>query len=322
VLLGGAYIAVSGSFARGAAGADAAALERIELVKGIAFILVTAALGFVAGRALLLRLARHRSALAAAHMALVQAEHHARATLIAGTLAHDLNNMLAVLRMGMDELDRAGAVASAEAPVLEDMNEAIDRVATLAGRLARAGKGLLADPAESVDLGAVVVEALGTAKLHPAVRRCRVEHEVESLTVLAKRSLIEHLVANLVLNAAEAKEGSHIRVTLTAEPEGGVLEVHDDGPGIAAEEQERIFVPFHTTKERGTGLGLLSAQLAAALHGGGLSYHRSPLGGACFRVTLGDALEQLDDARLDDWAIHADSGKDVSELATGDRAGS
>jgi len=320
VVLGAAYITASGSFALGVAGADVATLERIELAKGLGFVLVTGLLAFAVGRALLRRIAAHRSALAATRLALVQAEHQATAMVLAATLAHDLNNMLAVLRMGLDELEPFVASGEGQA-VAEDMREAIERVSSLAGRLARAGKGVLSDPPETVDLARLVGEAVEAARLHPAVRRCEVELELESVEAEAKTSLLEQLVTNLILNAAEAQQHCHIRVTLRAEPGGGArLEVHDDGPGIPAEQQQRVFAPFHTTKASGTGLGLLSAKLAAAFHGGSVAYRDSPLGGACFDVVLKDAVETPEDAELGVWALTTDPSLGYADVAGGHRS--
>jgi len=304
VTLAGTYIAVSGELALGAADADVLTLQRIELTKGIAFVIVTGFLGFLGARVLLTRIARHRSAIAATQMALVQAEHQATSTILAATLAHDLNNLLLVLCVGLDELDEICGEREDTPELLADIREGVDGVAVLARRLANAGKGILSDPPESVDLGQVVAEAIHGARLHPAVRRARVEHEVESILVLAKRAVIDQLVFNLLVNAAQAGgRGCRIRVTLERTVDGGsCLEVHDDGPGVPPAERERVFAPFHTTKTNGTGLGLLSARLAAALHGGAVSVDASPLGGACFQVTLYAPVDELDHDQLADWA--------------------
>jgi two-component system sensor histidine kinase HydH len=64
------------------------------------------------------------------------------------------------------------------------------------------------------------------------------------------------------------------------------VEVRDRGPGLPADEPERIFEPFVTTRARGTGLGLAVARRVAEQHGGTLIGETHPAGGAVFRMNL------------------------------------
>ena len=99
---------------------------------------------------------------------------------------------------------------------------------------------------------------------------------------------------NLTRNAAEAAVG---------QPFGGRVDVHgaiehmpsgdlqrisitDNGPGIAADDISRIFVPFYTTKTNGTGLGLAIVQKIVVQHGGSVEVRNQPQGGAEFIVSL------------------------------------
>jgi signal transduction histidine kinase len=65
-----------------------------------------------------------------------------------------------------------------------------------------------------------------------------------------------------------------------------VVEVSDNGPGILPENRQRVFDPFFTTRERGIGLGLTVVQQIVRSHGGNITVHESPGGGACFRFFL------------------------------------
>jgi signal transduction histidine kinase len=68
-------------------------------------------------------------------------------------------------------------------------------------------------------------------------------------------------------------------------------EVRDSGPGVAPELGDKIFTPFFTTREKGTGLGLAFVREIARDHGGEVSVDRGPEGGArfCFTTRTGPA---------------------------------
>jgi signal transduction histidine kinase len=109
---------------------------------------------------------------------------------------------------------------------------------------------------------------------------------------------LRQLFTNLVSNAFEALDGRGI-VTITAQyvpgDEAGdtlaslptvVVDVADDGAGIADDLQDRIFNPFFTTKPRGSGLGLAIVRKIVDAHDGRISVASPPSGGARFRVVL------------------------------------
>lgn len=96
-----------------------------------------------------------------------------------------------------------------------------------------------------------------------------------SLEVTADPELLEQVLINLLRNAVEAVEGqSNAAISLEGRiGESGrvVVEVKDNGPGISAEIQERIFVPFFTTKPEGSGIGLSLSRQIMRLHRGSIS---------------------------------------------------
>ena len=103
---------------------------------------------------------------------------------------------------------------------------------------------------------------------------------------------LEQVLSNLLLNALDAAPGGsgRIRVRVTAACNGRVaIEVADNGPGVAAGEEARIFDPFYSTKEpgQGTGLGLAIVYGLVTEVGGRVEAGRSEaLGGARFTVLL------------------------------------
>lgn len=123
----------------------------------------------------------------------------------------------------------------------------------------------------------------------------------EKVVILANPSEIAQVVSNLLGNAKDALAGYVSPViTISTRIEGSflLLEVADNGPGIAAEDQERIFEPFYTTKARpgkgenntsgltGTGLGLYMCLRSVKALGGDIRVESPVDGGAVFRVRI------------------------------------
>ncbi len=118
--------------------------------------------------------------------------------------------------------------------------------------------------------------------------------------LLADPHQLRQLFSNLLANAFEALGGEghvEIRTSLliteeepaaTGEPTTPqiVVEVRDNGPGIASDDLERIFSPFFTTKPQGTGLGLAIVRKVVDAHDGRIDAVSAPGRGATFRVTL------------------------------------
>jgi len=98
---------------------------------------------------------------------------------------------------------------------------------------------------------------------------------------------LEQVLDNLLDNARQAAEADvPIEAKVYSRGHSLVFEVRDHGPGVPDDQRERIFDPFHTTRTRGTGLGLAVSRRIVELHGGTIEVLDAEGGGACFRVTL------------------------------------
>jgi two-component system nitrogen regulation sensor histidine kinase NtrY len=108
---------------------------------------------------------------------------------------------------------------------------------------------------------------------------------------LADPESIRRALANLIDNAAEAMQGSLLRVlgihSSVSEDSGSVeIAVSDTGHGLTDEIRERLFLPFYSTKGRGTGLGLSIAAKIVQEHGGSLRAEANSPKGARFLLRL------------------------------------
>lgn len=111
------------------------------------------------------------------------------------------------------------------------------------------------------------------------IRKSNVDFEwrvtPENLCVQADGELMEQVLINLVKNGIEAvvdQKNPKVRLIGSEDINGDIIvKIHDNGQGILPEAIERIFIPFYTTKKRGSGIGLALSQQIMQLHNGTLS---------------------------------------------------
>ena len=183
---------------------------------------------------------------------------------LAAGIAHNFNNMLAVI---LPNLEMARDEASAAArELLDDASRAAMSAAELVSRMLTLGRAEGADAPVTCDLAAVVRESVQFCR-STFDRAIRIEDrcDVGEAWVRGSASAMQQVVLNLCLNARDALAGraeQALRVELRPDGEGAVvLSVRDSGHGMSDETLRRIGEPFYTTKARGqgTGLGLATA---------------------------------------------------------------
>lgn len=285
-LVAGLYIVFSGELARAMADGPEE-LATLERHKGLGFVVVTSALLFFAARWAMRRLLTEEEERARARELLLAAERRAMAGLFVSSLAHDANNLAMVAVGALDEVAREPKVDGELRELARSGRDAVYRLTAFLGELKTMGRG---DGARQlVDVATAARRVVELLHGHAHVKRATVTvAAAEALPWPVHRGLLDQALVNLVLNAAEATGGTgRVEVRLAAAGDVLTLEVHDDGPGLDDALRARLFEAFATTKEGGTGLGLLSVREAARAHGGDATYRRSEvLGGACFAVTL------------------------------------
>jgi signal transduction histidine kinase len=212
--------------------------------------------------------------------------------MIAGGVAHDLNNVLAPLLMGIASLKRR-VTDDAGQRLLSTMEVSIERGADIVRQVLMFARG--SGEAASFDGKAMI---RGIEKLLAAALPRNVELTLEVADDLARLSgdatQLQQVLLNLCINARDAmpkggrllvqaqnvaldgrRAGEHVRIR-----------VKDTGLGMPPEVQAKVFEPFFTTKEQGTGIGLSTVSSIVSRHGGFIELDSAPGEGTEFRVFL------------------------------------
>ena len=215
--------------------------------------------------------------------------------LIAGGVAHDFNNILSAV---LGHLSLAKTNLSPVPPVLGTIEKACLHATDLTRQLLTFAKGSV--PIRRVESLREVVREGVEFSLHGSSLRGSFDLPEDLASVEVDRHQIHQVINNLVLNAVQASpEGSVLRVEArnvvvrreepigTLEPGHHVrLTVRDAGTGIAPEHLARIFDPYFTTKESGSGLGLATAYSIVKKHDGAMQVDSAIGGGTAFHIYL------------------------------------
>jgi PAS domain S-box-containing protein len=205
---------------------------------------------------------------------------------MAAVVAHEVRNPLAGVRGAIQVIGSRLPVDSRDAVVVNEVIARLDALDELMTDML-----LFARPPHAnlvpVDVRTLADET--TSLLAQDDRAHHVEFSVEGTgpVVMADPKLLKSVLLNLMLNAADAVQNKGtVRTSIGATADACVITVIDSGPGIPPEIRDRIFVPFFTTKSRGTGLGLPTAKRLIEAHGGRIGVICPSGGGTAVTIEL------------------------------------
>jgi signal transduction histidine kinase len=219
---------------------------------------------------------------------------------LAAEIAHEVGTPLAVIGGRARSLEKKAGDAG-------EVARNADIIAAQATRISKIIERLLdfarrrSPPYAELDLDRVVAEAVEFLELQMERSRVTLEHESSALpaTVLGDADAIQQVCLNLLVNAIQAMpKGGRLRVSTrvvtrrkgeleAAAPAAyACLEVSDTGVGVAPEVRDKMFEPFYSTKDGGTGLGLAVSHGIIKDHDGWIEVVRRPEGGTTFLVFL------------------------------------
>jgi signal transduction histidine kinase len=205
---------------------------------------------------------------------------------MAAVIAHEVKNPLAGVRGAIQVIGGRLPAGSTDATIVSDILARIDALNQLMKDLllfARPPQPRRA-PVEIVPLLASTADLLTR---DPALGKVRVEIGGSASPISADADMLRIVFHNLLVNAAHAMRGEGcVGIAVTSIDAVCQITFTDSGPGIPAELHEKIFVPFFTTKSRGSGLGLPTAKRLVEAHEGQITIDSPPTGGTTVSVRL------------------------------------
>ena len=200
-------------------------------------------------------------------------------------VAHELKNPLAAVKA----LAQLGLRSGAEAPAHERLRvieREVERMQEILQRYLASPRRLEHVRPVKVELGPLVSHVLLALSALASAGRVRLSSQGDAAVEADPRRLEEALL-NLVANAIEATPpGGAVVVEVRRVGEEVEIAVRDTGRGMPPATLERVGTPFFTTREHGTGLGVVLARAVITDHGGSLRYESEPGRGTTVRARL------------------------------------
>jgi two-component system, NtrC family, sensor kinase len=228
---------------------------------------------------------------------LIQSEKMAAIGMLAGGVAHEINNPLAGILAFAQLLKNEITNPEAQGD-LSEIEQAAKRCKKIVEDLLMFARPHGESELKEVALAQALDQILPLAKLNLKHRNVTLATRYQEglPPVRGNQARLQQVFLNLINNAAQSMtQGGEVAVTIVASPDGSqiVAEVKDQGCGIRKEDMAKIFDPFYTTKGReGTGLGLSICYSIISEHGGKFEVESEAGVGSLVRVILPAALEE------------------------------
>jgi two-component system, NtrC family, sensor kinase len=240
------------------------------------------------------KVAERTAALQTAQQQLVRSEKLATVGQLTASIAHEVNNPIAVIQGNLDLLrELLGPEASARvAPELKLVDEQIQRMRLIVTQLLQFARPTeFAGYVETLDPARVLEDCLVLVGHLLARTRIELRRELHATRAVAiNRQELQQVLVNLLVNAIHAMEGNGGGTLQLATHDAGAdaveITIADSGPGLPPELLAQLFQPFVTRKREGTGLGLWISRGIVERYGGDITAANRPGGGALFTVRL------------------------------------
>src|SRR5438093_943733 len=210
-------------------------------------------------------------------------------------VSHDLRTPLSAIlgsAITLQQGDELGITDQERRDLLAALTSKTHRLTALVTDLLdmdRLSRGVVEPRLAPVEVGDLVTRLVGETEL---LSGHQLHVQVRPTVVVVDRSMVERIVENLMANTAKhTPPGTSVWIRVSPHPDGVLISVEDDGPGVPVDLRESLFQPFErgptvNPHSPGVGLGLSLVARFAELHGGRAWVEDREGGGAAFRVFL------------------------------------
>nr|AIF12633.1 histidine kinase [uncultured marine thaumarchaeote KM3_56_F06] len=198
---------------------------------------------------------------------------------LASRLAHDIRNPLTIIKTSIDLIKINNKnLTEKDLEKISKINNAIYRISSQVENVLDFVRGKPLN-LEKHSLQKIVNSVLEDLPKHDKIE---IESVGEKIEVQCDYEAMKVVIFNIVFNAIQAIKDEG-KITITSKKIGNNTSIQDNGPGIPEEEMDKIFEPLFTTKQEGTGLGLVSCRSIIEQHGGTISVKNHP---TTFKIIL------------------------------------
>jgi PAS domain S-box-containing protein len=215
---------------------------------------------------------------------------------LTGGVAHEIKNPLNAMALHLEVLRSR---LDTEQPEVDVIAREIKRLDTVVKTFLTFNRPIELQ-ARPLDLDQVMQQVLALVSVDAEAKNIRVETVLTSkLWLNGDPDLLKQAILNVVNNAMEAMaEGGKLVIRTEWNADECQLRVTDDGPGIPAEIQDRIFNLYFTTKQQGSGIGLATTFRVVQLHSGTIDFVSEPGRGTTFRLRFPGMADYHGEARI------------------------
>jgi len=210
----------------------------------------------------------------------------ARLGQMAAVVAHEVKNPIAGIRGALQVIGSRMAAGTRDKPIIGEIIARLDALNGIVQDLL-----VFARPrelrVEPTDLQALIVRTVDHLKRDPSLQALAINVADQGAVVNVDAEQLQLAVQNVLMNAAQAMNGTGaIRVGIARDGGSWTISVADTGPGMPPEVKAKVFEPFFTTRSRGTGLGLPIARRVVEAHGGTIAVDTPASGGTVVSMSL------------------------------------
>ncbi len=188
---------------------------------------------------------------------------------LSASLAHEIRNPLASIRLVSDNLRDTLGEASEQSEYLDILYKEVERLNAVVEQYLAMTRSQKSKRKE-VDINQALREVLQLVRQPAQKQAVQLDFKAGAIPLIEGEQVqLKQAFLNLALNAIQAMpDGGHLQIETLPESDCLTIKFSDDGPGLQTQDPEQVFTPFYTTRDKGTGLGLAITRRIIEAHSG------------------------------------------------------